>query len=134
MKTFASVMLVATAFAGLVNAGWNPEQPPNYTVSAYCANTNAERACFTTDIGDLTPGAGSHFSGFISGDNKSFVVYKDTDSTASLVVGRYIININWATSGNDGQTCCAVDVQTQDGQDVSNYLSCAQAKWFNLSA
>ncbi len=71
MKLLTSFVLMATVFAGLASADWVAQDPPNMTVSALCANTDASRACFTTDIGDLTPGAGSHFKGFIADDKKS---------------------------------------------------------------
>ncbi|ETS62524.1 hypothetical protein PaG_03156 [Moesziomyces aphidis] len=136
MKLLTSVMLMATVFAGLASAGngWQPQSPPNFTVQALCSNTDTMRVCFTTNIDNLTPGPGSQFSGFIADDKKSFVLVANQDASSSLVIGNYKINVNWGASGNNDKNCAAVDVEDQNGNEITNYLTCSSAKWYDLKA
>lgn len=74
MKTQASFVLLAAAFAGLANAGFIVDDGK---VSSICGDINAERACFTvTDPTNINfTGAGGSFAGYITSDHSCKIWY-----------------------------------------------------------
>lgn len=65
---------------------------------------------------------------------KGFVLVANQDASSSLVIGNYKINVNWGASGNNDKNCAAVDVEDQNGNEITNYLTCSSAKWYDLKA
>ncbi|KAJ9477453.1 Fe-containing alcohol dehydrogenase [Pseudozyma hubeiensis] len=135
MNRLTYLLLIVTAAEAVPRAygGWNPQQPPYYTVDSICQpfGMNERRACFTTDVDVSQPKAGSHFNGFLSEDGKQFVIYADTQPDSLLILDDFTIKVTYPDDKKlETRYCAQAGVATNDGQLVDSTLFCIDSTYW----
>lgn len=133
MTPFTYILIGVAAAASLprIQAGWNPQQPPLFTLANLCSvrGFSESRVCFTTDVDVSKPKPGSHFDGFLSPDGKQFGIYNDGQD-ALLLLEYFTIKVKFLDWSKEQGYCAFGSIETNSGQMIDSTTFCDRSTYW----